>query len=471
MSANRKPLKRSIIIGCTVFIVLLCLILSVLTYTTYTRSLYRSYEARMTDIIEYVESHIDVDDLAQCIDTGVESEKFKEMMTFMDGIMEDFDVHYLYIVKPVEYEDSYVMMNIFSADTAQGRLEDPDGYYLGMLLHDDYELKDVLLYKEAMEKDGIVFFKNVSIWGYDYTGLLTLVDSKGDRVAALGVDFDVYELQRSIRAFTIVNVALIVILGCLFMGMFLLWMNRNVSGPITRLERSVVAFASSAHDQKDPEKLKYDDPDIHTQNEVESLSNAMSQMSLDMKKYVRNILDAEGVVEDMKTKVNQMDMVVYQDALTHVKNKAWYDMTEERVNGDIQAGTARFGILMADLNNLKKINDNYGHDHGNDYITGACHHICVTYQHSPVVRVGGDEFVVILENSDYDHREELLAEIKEVFNKACSDAWKDPWEKYSCAFGMAVYEQGKDRTMEDVFKRADSIMYRDKQNSKMARQS
>ena len=470
MSSNRKPLKRSIIIGCSVFIALLCLILSVLTYTTYTRSLYHSYEERMTDIIEYVYSHIDVEDLSECVTTGVESEKFTELVSFMDGIMEDFDVHYLYIVKPVEYEDTYVMMNIISADTALGRETDPDGYYLGLLIPEDYELKDVLLYKEAMENDGVTFFKNVSVWGYDYTGLLTLVDSKGDRFAALCVDFDVYELQKSIRTFTAINVALIVLLGCVFVVLFIIWMNRNITEPISRLEKSVVSFAEIAHDQKDPEKLNYDDPQIHTHNEVESLSNAVSKMSSDMKNYVRNILDAEGAVEDMKSKVTQMDMVAYQDALTHVKNKAWYDKVEERVNGDIAEGKARFGILMMDLNNLKKINDNYGHDHGNEYITGACHQICVTFQHAPVFRIGGDEFVVLLENADYDHREELLAELKEIFNMACRDAWKDPWEKYSCAFGMAVYDKSKDRIMEDVFKRADAIMYKDKQNSKLARQ-
>ena len=266
MSSNRKPLKRSIIIGCSVVIALLCLILSVLTYTTYTRSLYHSYEERMTDIIEYVYSHIDVEDLSECVTTGVESEKFTELVSFMDGIMEDFDVHYLYIVKPVEYEDTYVMMNIISADTALGRETDPDGYYLGLLIPEDYELKDVLLYKEAMENDGVTFFKNVSVWGYDYTGLLTLVDSKGDRFAALCVDFDVYELQKSIRTFTAINVALIVLLGCVFVVLFIIWMNRNITEPISRLEKSVVSFAEIAHDQKDPEKLNYDDPQIHTHN-------------------------------------------------------------------------------------------------------------------------------------------------------------------------------------------------------------
>ena len=471
MLENKRPLKRSIFIGCSVFIVFLCLVLSILTYKTYTRSLYRSYEARMTDILEYVESHIDKDDLAQCVATGEESEKFYELMSFMDGIMEDFDIHYLYILMPVEHEDGTpVMMNILSADTAYGREFEPDGYELGTLLEDDYELKDILLYKEAMASgEKTTFFKNVSIWGYDYTGLRNLYDSKGNCFGALCVDISVYELNQEIKLHTITNVVLIVVLGILFIGFFLIWLNRNITEPISRLEKSVVSFAERSHQQKDPEKLAYEDPQIHTHNEVESLSNAVAQMSTDMRDYVKNILDAEDAVKDMETKVSHMDMVAYQDALTHVKNKAWYDKTKDRVDEDIVNGKARFAILMSDLNNLKKINDTYGHERGNDYITGACHEICVIYQHSPVFRIGGDEFVVLLENDDFDNRDDLMNKLKTVFNERYNDMSKEPWERYSAAVGMAVFEPGVDISMDDVFKRADSLMYKDKLESKMGR--
>ena len=138
-------------------------------------------------------------------------------------------------------------------------------------------------------------------------------------------------------------------------------------------------------------------------------------MSQDMKQYVLNILDAEDKVEDMKTQVTRMDTLAYQDALTHVKNKAFYDETKVRVDDDIINGKAQFGIVMIDLNNLKKVNDTYGHEHGNEYILGSCHEICVTFQHSPVFRVGGDEFVVLLENGDYEERLELIDKLTKAF--------------------------------------------------------
>ncbi|SEF41795.1 diguanylate cyclase (GGDEF) domain-containing protein [Butyrivibrio sp. Su6] len=469
LGKSKRPLKRSIFLFVLSFITLLCLVLSILTYRSFNYSLYQSYNKRMIDVLEYVYSHIDIEDLSECVETGIESEKYTELVSFMDSIMEDFDIHYLYIIKPYINGDDYVMMNVISADTAEGRETDPDGYYLGYILEDVYEREELVRYQMYLDKDNISYFKNFSTWGYDYTAMMPLINSKGEHFAALCVDIEVDDVERAIQTYTVANVILIAFLGAMFFILFLLWMNRNITEPIRKLERSVVSFAQRSHYQHDPSLLHYEDPGIHTKNEVESLSNAVNQMSQDMQVYVKNIIDAEGKVQDMKNQVSHMDILAYQDALTHVKNKAWYDKTEIRVNDDISKGAARFGIIMIDLNNLKKINDNYGHEHGNDYIFGACHEVCVIYDHSPVFRIGGDEFVVLLENRDFENRETLLQELKNAFKLFMEDDSREPWEKYSAAIGMAVFDKDKDSSMNDVFKRADKLMYEDKMKSKAAR--
>ncbi len=469
MPANRKPLKKSIIISSSVFFLFLCLVLSIMTYNSYTKSLYRAYELRMADIIEYVESHIDKEDLSECVETGVISDKYMELMDFMDSVMDDFDIHFLYIVYPLKVEEPTEMLNILSADTHEGRITDPDGLTLDTVIVDGYEPQYIQLYVNALSTDSISYFKDFSDWGYDYTGLKPLVNEKGERFALLCVDIEVSELRNTIKKYTVTNVLLIIVLGLIFTVSFVLWASRNITEPISRLEKSVVSFAVASHGQKDPDKLNYDDPNIHTQNEVESLSNAVAQMSGDMRTYVKNILDAEGQVEDMKSQVSKMDMVAYQDALTHVKNKAWYDKTKARVDEDIINGKARFGLVMVDLNQLKKINDTYGHEHGNEYISGSCHQICKIYDHSPVFRIGGDEFVVLLENKDYDNREQLLKQLKTSFELSSADGEREPWDRYSAAVGMAVFDSENDVSMDDVFKRADTLMYQNKLESKMGR--
>ncbi len=174
MDRSRRPIKRSIFIFTLAFITLLCLFLSILTYTTFTNTLYKSYNRRMTDILKFVESHIDKDNLYECVKTGEESEEYTELVAFMDSIMEDFDIHFLYIVTPIVNDEQTVIMNVISADTAEGRATDPDGYYLDLILDDVYEEADVIKYNNAYQKNEISFFKNFSDWGYDYTALLPL---------------------------------------------------------------------------------------------------------------------------------------------------------------------------------------------------------------------------------------------------------------------------------------------------------
>ena len=154
--------------------------MSILTYSSYSKSLYKEIDARMLDILEYVESHIDHDDLYECVETGVESEKYKEMGAFMDSIMEDFDIHYLYISKPFIDKSEKRIINVFAADTAYGRETDPDGYYLGLILDDVYSEEELAKYRNAYKKDEVSYFKNFSSWGYDYTAAKTLKNSEGE---------------------------------------------------------------------------------------------------------------------------------------------------------------------------------------------------------------------------------------------------------------------------------------------------
>ena len=156
MKENKRPIKRSIIIFALVFIALLCFVLSIIMYSTYTTSIYQSYNRRMLDIINYVDSHIDVEDLSECVESGEESEKFTALMAFMDSIMEDFNIHYLYIVRPVLEDDRMVMMNVISADTAIGRETDPDGYYLGFVLEEVYDRETLELYQQHLDMDEII---------------------------------------------------------------------------------------------------------------------------------------------------------------------------------------------------------------------------------------------------------------------------------------------------------------------------
>ncbi len=66
----------------------------------------------------------------------------------------------------------------------------------------------------------------------------------------------------------------------------------------------------------------------------------------------------------------------FKDPLTHVKNKAAYEVEKERLARDMRMGAARFALLMVDINDLKKMNDSYGHEHGDLYLMNRSEAIC-----------------------------------------------------------------------------------------------
>ena len=147
--------------------------------------------------------------------------------------------------------------------------------------------------------------------------------------------------------------------------------------------------------------------------------------------------------------------MAFVDGLTGVKNKNAHREMVERLDREIKEGKAKFAVVMLDVDKLKMINDNFGHDNGDKAIVGSCYSLCKAFSHSPVFRIGGDEFVAIVEGEDYEKR-------REIFEKLRNNEIKVRDEKYQYSTGMATFEPGVDHSFNDVFGRADQEMYLDK---------
>jgi diguanylate cyclase (GGDEF)-like protein len=143
------------------------------------------------------------------------------------------------------------------------------------------------------------------------------------------------------------------------------------------------------------------------------------------------------------------------DPLTSVKNRHAYLEAEERLNEQIaERPDVEFAIVLLDVNDLKKVNDTAGHQAGDQYIKDACKIICDTFKHSPVFRIGGDEFAVIVQGSDYACIDDLVEKV----NEQNEDALKNGGIVIAC--GMAKYEN--DEIAAPVLERADRNMYENK---------
>lgn len=171
--------------------------------------------------------------------------------------------------------------------------------------------------------------------------------------------------------------------------------------------------------------------------------------------------------QHMKDHISDLSKQVFVDALTHVKNKGAFSSYIENLQQQMNKDREKliFAIGIFDCNDLKSINDQFGHSSGDTYIMTASRTICRTFQHSPVFRIGGDEFSVILENEDYQNREELAG----LFDRYCAEvneSTSNRWEQVHVAMGIAAYDPDIDTSVNDVIHRADKIMYENKKQNK-----
>ena len=135
------------------------------------------------------------------------------------------------------------------------------------------------------------------------------------------------------------------------------------------------------------------------------------------------------------------------DKLTGVRNRAAYENMSETLARQIEGGQpVMYAIVLCRVSNLAEINEEKGREAGDRMIREACAEICQTFKHSPVFRVAGDKFAAIAQGSDYEHIDELMAELKERERVSrendgviitCGVAVYDGAESVTAVFGRA----------------------------------
>ena len=177
----------------------------------------------------------------------------------------------------------------------------------------------------------------------------------------------------------------------------------------------------------------------------------------------------ENMTEHLREHEKHQRMLAYKDSLTGLRNTTAYNGWVNDFEKDLADKNKEFGVLVLDLNYLKEMNDMYGHDAGNKLIVSAARLISDTFKRSPVFRIGGDEFLVILQNRDLKDYEELFAE----FDLECANTVIESDEEkvvLSIAKGFSRYDPAVDRQFVDVFNRADEEMYKNKRKMKAEKQ-
>ena len=304
-NTEKKRLRTTIVTASIIFALCISLGIGSIGFVTYYRGMIERYQDYISGIIKITEKELNADDLKECIDSGKKSAKYEETQLFMNEIKDSYDIDYIYMLIPL-HKDGTDNMKYVMCGIRQDELDDTDNKTLGDLSGTEYSPKVSEYYLDAMKSDSddIVYYANRTEFGYMYTGLKALRSSDGKAVAILAVDISMGQIRTAYLHYLKVVSMDSLILTFLFLLVLQAWMTHRIIRPIRRMKQSSENFVNDSRKEKEPEKLEFCDPDINTNDEMESLSRSLVNMSEDLKRYMINLMNESRQKERIESELN-----------------------------------------------------------------------------------------------------------------------------------------------------------------------
>ena len=280
----------------------------------------------------------------------------------------------------------------------------------------------------ALDKSELV--RNDCVYELDFNGSARTVVftelSNGKIMAVIAPDS---EINAGFLALVLRILAIVLVTGAVFVFLTM-QIAKTIIRPLKELDKAAQDIAMGNWNV---------DLHIHSDDEVGTLADTLRE-----------------TVEQLKLKMNYINNLAFTDKLTGIKNSTAYMQEIAFVKNDILQKKAKFSLFIIDANGLKFINDNYGHELGNELIIKVTQMIAEVFGSEQLYRIGGDEFAVILYNGTEAECESYRKQFEEIVMNQKGKIWA------AASMGYAVYNEKMDTTYESVFNRADEDMYENK---------
>ncbi|PTW02789.1 diguanylate cyclase (GGDEF)-like protein [Halanaerobium saccharolyticum] len=161
-------------------------------------------------------------------------------------------------------------------------------------------------------------------------------------------------------------------------------------------------------------------------------------------------------IKAFKRQNEKIRYLSFHDEMTGLHNRRYFENKLEALDDPKKHNPS---VIIADINNLKVINDNHGHKKGDEYIKSAANLLKSELREKDIIsRIGGDEFAIILPETNKEECKKIITRIKEK-------AKKHPEKYFSIAFGY-IYDSSKYQSLEAMINAADRKMYHNKKKIK-----
>ena len=382
------------------------------------------------------------DQLAALTEADEGKEKQIAILNELKSFSETLEFKYIYVVRP-KGDGTF----IFIADP------DPNGNPAAF--GEKVEESPALL--AAGKGNAAVDSKAVrDKWGKYYSAYCPVFTSDGKIGGIVGVDFDSnwYKNQMTLNAiYLLLAGAIALICGG---GIAILFTTRlrkrfgKLNGEMNALAVNLGTLMAEINSEADytmiaPEPTMPESGANASEDSIEKLSEDVAIIQLNLKRFI-DFVHAQA----------------YIDGMTGVGNKSAYIELVHETDRIISEGNADFSIAVFDVNGLKTVNDDYGHETGDGMITGVAECIKRIFGAKNVFRIGGDEFIAVLPDFTEQDMMEAFRKLDDETERANEAIAGTEEATISFSKGAATYKKGEDAEFRFVFKRADEEMYRDK---------
>lgn len=190
-------------------------------------------------------------------------------------------------------------------------------------------------------------------------------------------------------------------------------------------------------------------------------SIALAMLILYLFKLIRELINQKA-----KQKVlEEREKLIYLDGLTGLHNRLYFNSIEPQLDNSQKNQI----YLMADLNGLKHVNDTYGHIHGDQFICAFSEALKATFSPETIIRMGGDEFLVILLGWNLERLEIHLDILEEECKKRTFAISAEESLTPVAARGWAIRYAAATNSVNESIVEADQMMYQHKASLKRRR--
>ena len=430
--------------------IVLMVIVMLLVYFHFRSRMMNEYTRMAEGITNLMAHELDPSKTVEYMDKNFRMKEYNRILDRYYDLMYNYpDVLYMYVYI-IDEEGEHV---VFDLDSELGGEADPPGTLREIDPSEQKYREDLIAGREIPAVAGD------TADGYLLSYARPVYDGQGKCQCYACVDFSMDYLKHQDMVFLMELFWILLLANGVILVIDIFLIRKNVVGPLTKMAACTSEFAYETEADRFHNIQIMEELNIRTNDEIEDVYNVFLSDLKEGVYYLTNLSRAKITIHDTEEKLDRVSQKAYVDALTGVGNKTAYNKEVKALTLDIVNGRGKFAIVMVDINNLKYVNDTFGHKAGDEYIKGSCSMICGMFPNAPVFRMGGDEFVVVLKKENYDDRQLRFEQLLTAFLATYQQPEKEAWERYSASAGMSEFVPGEDKTVDQVLKRADDAMY------------